>query len=223
MGRPFDYEHQALLYCAAHLPDPRAPGYEAAMLEELEGLVVAAGGRTLGLFTSKRAMAVAAAHLVERLDVEVLVQDQLPRPVLQRRFIDEESSVLLATMGFWQGFDAPGPTCSLVVIDRLPFARPDDPLADARREAATRAKRNAFGAVDLPDAATLLAQGAGRLIRTAADTGVVAVLDRRLATASYRWTLVRSLPPMRRTKDPEAARQVLRDIAAARTELLSGR
>ena len=216
VGSPFDHERQALLYCAAHLPDPRAQGYEQAMLAELTDLVAAAGGRTLGLFTSKRAMAVAAAHLQEHLDVEVLVQDQLPRPLLQRRFLDEETSVLVATMGFWQGFDAPGPTCSLVAIDRLPFARPDDPLADARREAATRAKRNAFASVDLPDAATLLAQGAGRLIRSAADEGVVAVLDRRLATASYRWTLVRSLPPMRRTKDPAEARRVLAAIAAAR-------
>ena len=216
VGSPFDYERQALLYCAAHLPDPRAPGYEAAMLTELTELVAAAGGRTLGLFTSKRAMALAAAHLQEHLDVEVLVQDQLPRPVLQRRFLAEETSVLVATMSFWQGFDAPGPTCSLVAIDRLPFARPNDPLADARREAATRAKRNAFAAVDLPDAATLLAQGAGRLIRTAGDEGVVAVLDRRLASASYRWTLVRSLPPMRRSKDPAEARRVLAAIAAAR-------
>ncbi len=216
VGSPFDHERQALLYCAAHLPDPRAPGYEEAMLVELTELVTAAGGRTLGLFTSKRAMAVAAAHLQGHLDVEVLVQDQLPRPLLQRRFLERETSVLVATMGFWQGFDAPGATCSLVAIDRLPFTRPDDPLADARREAATRAKRNAFAAVDLPDAATLLAQGAGRLIRTADDHGVVAVLDRRLATASYRWTLVRSLPPMRRTKDPAEARRVLTELAAAR-------
>ena len=216
VGSPFDHERQALLYCAAHLPDPRSAGYEPAMLAELTELVAAAGGRTLGLFTSKRAMAVAAAHLEEHLDVEVLVQDQLPRPLLQRRFLEDETSVLVATMGFWQGFDAPGATCSLVVIDRLPFARPDDPLADARREAATKAKRNAFASVDLPDAATLLAQGAGRLIRTADDEGVVAVLDRRLATASYRWTLVRSLPPMRRTKDPAEARRVLAAIAASR-------
>jgi ATP-dependent DNA helicase DinG len=216
VGSPFDYGRHALLYCAAHLPDPRAPGYEAAMLAELTGLVTAAGGRTLALFTSKRAMTAAALHLAASLDVPVLVQDELPRPVLQRRFLDEEPSVLVATMGFWQGFDAPGPTCSLVTIDRLPFARPDDPLADARREAATRARRNAFAAVDLPDAATLLAQGAGRLIRTATDEGVVAVLDRRLASASYRWMLVRSLPPMRRTKDPEEARRVLSAIAAAR-------
>ena len=147
--------------------------------------------------------------------IPVLVQDELPRPALQSAFLDDEHSVLLATMGFWQGFDAPGRTCSLVVIDRLPFARPDDPLADARRAAATRNRQNAFAAVDLPAAAVLLAQGAGRLIRAASDEGVVAVLDRRLATASYRWTLVRSLPPMRRTKDPEEARRTLRSLVHA--------
>jgi ATP-dependent DNA helicase DinG len=212
VGSPFDYEHQALLYCAAHLPDPRATGHEAAMLEELESLVRAAGGRTLALFTSRRAMVAAAEHLRDRLPFTLLVQDELPRPLLQGAFLDDEQSVLLATMGFWQGFDAPGRTCSLVVIDRLPFARPDDPLAEARRSAATRARQNAFVAVDLPAAAVLLAQGAGRLIRAAADRGVVAVLDPRLATASYRWTLVKSLPPMRRTKDPDEVRRVLAAI-----------
>ncbi|MGC1513670.1 MAG: helicase C-terminal domain-containing protein, partial [Acidimicrobiales bacterium] len=120
-------------------------------------------------------------------------------------FLEDETSVLLATMGFWQGFDAPGRTCSLVVIDRLPFSRPDDPLVEARRQAATRARRNAFAEVDLPRAAVLLAQGVGRLIRSGDDRGVVAVLDGRLATASYRWDLVRSLPPMRRTKDRDEA------------------
>ena len=217
VGSPFDYEHQALLYCAAHLPDPRAAGYEAAMLEELESLVRAAGGRTLGLFTSRRAMVAAAAHLRDRLPWDVLVQDELPRPILQQRFLEDERTVLLATMGFWQGFDAPGPTCALVVIDRVPFARPDDPLAEARRAAATRDRRNAFQAVDLPAAAILLAQGAGRLIRAATDRGVVAVLDRRLATATYRWTLVNSLPPMRRTKDGDEARQLLAELDSALT------
>jgi len=215
VGSPFDYPNQALLYCAAHLPDPRTAGYEDAMLDELEALVRAAGGRTLALFTSRRAMEAAEARLSERLPWEVLVQDSLPRPLLHRAFLDDETSVLLATMGFWQGFDAPGRTCSLVVVDRLPFSRPDDPLSTARREAATRARRNAFAAVDLPRAAVLLAQGAGRLIRSSEDRGVVAVLDRRLATASYRWDLVRSLPPMRRTKEPEVARRVLAEIAAA--------
>jgi ATP-dependent DNA helicase DinG len=214
VGSPFDYEHQALLYCAAHLPDPRAAGYEASMLDELESLVLAAGGRTLGLFTSRRAMAAAAEHLRGRLPYQLLVQDELPRPLLQSAFLDDEHSVLLATMGFWQGFDAPGRTCSLVVIDRLPFARPDDPLSEARRAAATRNRQNAFAAVDLPAAAVLLAQGAGRLIRAGTDRGVVAVLDRRLATASYRWTLVRSLPPMRRTKDRDEVLRVLAELDA---------
>jgi ATP-dependent DNA helicase DinG len=213
VGSPFDHRRQALLYCAAHLPDPRGRGYEAAMLTELEELVAAAGGRTLALFTSRRALDAAADHLDGRLDLRLLVQDRLPRPVLQETFLREETSVLLATMGFWQGFDAPGATCTLVTIDRLPFSRPDDPLAEARREAATRARRNAFAAVDLPRAAVLLAQGAGRLVRTATDRGVVAVLDRRLATASYRWVLVNSLPPMRRTKDPELVRAELRALA----------
>ncbi|MCU1377301.1 MAG: ATP-dependent helicase [Acidimicrobiales bacterium] len=212
VGSPFDYETQALLYCAAHLPDPRAAGYEVAMLGELESLVLAAGGRTLALFTSRRAMAAAAEHLRGRVPYQLLVQDELPRPLLQTAFLEDEHSVLLATMGFWQGFDAPGRTCSLVVIDRLPFARPDDPLSEARRAAATRNKQNAFAAVDLPAAAVLLAQGAGRLIRAASDRGVVAVLDRRLAAASYRWTLVRSLPPMRRTKDPAEVRRVLAEL-----------
>ena len=217
VGSPFDHEGSALLYCAAHLPDPRSDDWEAAAHTELEALVRAAGGRTLALFTSRRAMESAAAALRDRLPFEVLVQDELPRPVLHQRFLDDETSVLFATQGFWQGFDAPGPTCSLVVIDRLPFARPDDPLAVARREAATRARRNAFAAVDLPAAAVLLAQGAGRLVRTTTDRGVVAVLDRRLATASYRWTLVRSLPPMRRTKDAAEARRFLGDLAVSRT------
>jgi ATP-dependent DNA helicase DinG len=215
-GSPFDYEKQSLLYCAAHLPEPRSPQFEPAMLEELVGLVQAAGGRTLALFTSRRAMEAAAERLdrMSNQPFQVLVQDRQPRPVLQREFLGDETSVLLATMGFWQGFDAPGRTCSLVVIDKLPFARPDDPLAEARRQAATRARRNAFEAVDLPRAAMLLAQGAGRLIRSAADRGVVAVMDRRLATARYRWTLVSSLPPMARTKDPREVRDFLMNIAA---------
>ena len=210
---PFDYASQSILYCAAHLPEPRSPQFEPAMLDELEALVTAAGGRTLALFTSRRAMEAAADRLSGDRPFQVLVQDRQPRPILQREFLGDETSVLLATMGFWQGFDAPGRTCSLVVIDKLPFARPDDPLAEARRQAATRARRNAFEAVDLPRAAILLAQGAGRLIRSTSDRGVVAVMDRRLSTARYRWTLVSSLPPMARTKDPQRVRDFLSSIA----------
>jgi ATP-dependent DNA helicase DinG len=213
VGSPFDYSDQALLYCAAHLPDPRSRDYEAAMLDELESLIRAAGGRTLALFTSRRAVEAAEARLSGHLPWQVLVQGALPPPLLHRAFLDDETSVLLGTMSLWQGFDAPGPTCSLVVVDRLPFRRPEDPLAAARRDAATRQRRNAFASVDLPQAAVLLAQGAGRLVRSSHDRGVVAVLDRRLATASYRWALVRSLPPMRRTKDPAEARRVLAELA----------
>jgi ATP-dependent DNA helicase DinG len=197
VGSPFEYERQALLYCAAHLPDPRNARYEAAMHDELAWLIETAKGRTLALFTSWRAMHAAAAAMRARVAYPVLSQDELPKPALLARFSEEESSCLFATMGFWQGVDVPGPALSLVVIDRIPFPRPDEPLQSARRE---RAGRNGFAAVDLPRAATLLAQGAGRLIRAATDRGVVAVLDPRLASAGYRWELVRALPPMRRTR-----------------------
>jgi ATP-dependent DNA helicase DinG len=167
------------------------------MHDELAWLIAAAGGRTLALFTSWRAMQAAVAAMRERVAYAVLAQDELPKAALLARFAEEESSCLFATMGFWQGVDVPGPALSLVVIDRVPFPRPDEPLQAARRE---RAGRNGFAAVDLPRAATLLAQGAGRLIRSTTDRGVVAVMDPRLASAGYRWDLVRALPPMRRTR-----------------------
>ena len=197
VGSPFPYEDNAVLYCAAHLPDPRRPEYEAAMHTELEALIRAAGGRTLALFTSRRAFEVAAKEVGGRLPWRVFTQDDLPKPALIAAFKADETSCLFATMGFWQGIDVPGPSLSLVTLDRIPFPRPDEPLLQARRD---RAGPRAFGIVDLPRAATLLAQGAGRLIRSSADRGVVAVLDPRLAKAGYRWDLVRALPPMRRTK-----------------------
>jgi ATP-dependent DNA helicase DinG len=198
VGSPFDYGANALLYCAAHLPDPRAAGYEAAMHAELEALILAAGGRTLALFTSWRAMDAAVLALRERLPFPVLDQNSLPKPALVKAFSDDPAACLFATMGFWQGVDVRGPTLSLVTIDRLPFPRPDEPLLQARRE---RAREGAFALVDLPRAATLLAQGAGRLIRSATDRGVVAVFDPRLATARYRWEVINALPPMQRTRE----------------------
>ncbi|MDP9441991.1 MAG: ATP-dependent DNA helicase [Actinomycetota bacterium] len=197
VGSPFDYGQNGLLYCAAHLPDPRRPDYEAAMHDELEALIRAAGGRTLALFTSWRAMNAAAEALSPRLPWRVLTQAQLPKPALLAAFAGDETSCLFATMGFWQGVDVPGTALSLVTIDRIPFPRPDEPLLQARRE---RAAGAAFRTIDLPRAATMLAQGTGRLIRGATDRGVVAVLDPRLASAGYRWDLVRALPPMRRTR-----------------------
>jgi ATP-dependent DNA helicase DinG len=197
VGSPFPYESHALLYCATHLPDPRKPDYEAAMIDELDWLIRAAGGRTLALFTSWKAMHAAADALRPRLPYEVLAQSDLPKPALIRAFTEDESSCLFATMGFWQGVDVPGRSLSLVVLDRVPFPRPDEPLMQARRD---KAGPGAFRLVDLPRAATLLAQGSGRLIRSSTDRGVVAVLDPRLSSASYRWDLVRAVPPMRRTR-----------------------
>jgi ATP-dependent DNA helicase DinG len=202
VGSPFDYRQHGLVYCAVHLPDRRRPDAESALQDELEMLVRAARGRTLGLFTSYRAMQAAAEALRPRIPWPVHVQGDLPKPALLQAFSSEEAACLFATMGFWQGVDVPGPTLSLVVIDRLPFPRPDEPLMAARREAAGAM---GFRVVDLPRAATLLAQGAGRLIRTETDRGVVAVLDSRLATASYSGYLVRALPPMRRTRESAEA------------------
>jgi ATP-dependent DNA helicase DinG len=196
VGSPFDFANHAVLYCAARLPDPRHADYERAMHAELDALIRAAGGRTLALFTSWRAMRAAADALRDTLPWRVMTQDELPKPALLAAFSTDETSCLFATMGFWQGVDVPGAALSLVVIDRLPFPRPDEPLLQARRE---RAGADAFRVIDLPRAATLLAQGAGRLIRSRTDRGVVAVLDSRLARAGYRADLLRAMPPMRLT------------------------
>jgi len=209
VGSPFDYEANTLLYCAKHLPDPRSPGYESAIHEELAALITAAGGRTLALFTSYRALDRAVEVLREELDFPIYSQRDLPKAELLRRFAAEVESCLFATMSMWQGVDIPGEALSLVAIDRLPFPRPDDPLLEARRE---RYGRNAFRLIDLPRAATRLAQGAGRLIRRTTDRGVVAVLDPRMATAGYRWELVNALPPFPRTAERDQAETMLRMI-----------
>ncbi len=210
VGSPFDYENSALLYCAVDLPEPRSPEFEEASQEELERLIVAAGGRTLALFTSWRAMENAVEVLRPRLPWEILAQGELPKPALLEAFRSDPQACLFATMSFWQGVDIQGEALSLVVIDKLPFPRPDDPLLQARRE---RVGRAAFGKVDLPRAAMMLAQGTGRLIRSESDKGVVAVLDRRLATSkSYRWELLNALPPYKRTRDREEVEAFLRRL-----------
>jgi ATP-dependent DNA helicase DinG len=217
VGSPFPYRENALLYCAAHLPDRRNPGATAALHEELWALITAAGGRTLALFTSWRAMQGAVEALRPSLPFNVLAQNDLPKTRLLEIFAADESSCLFATMSFWQGVDVPGATLSLVTIDKLPFPRPDDPLLEARRD---RAGGGAFRVVDLPRATTLLAQGTGRLIRSSTDTGVVAVLDPRLATAGYRRTMLEALPPMKLTTKGPAVLDHLRAMARARDAAL---
>ena len=216
VGSPFDYEHNGLLYCAMHLPDPRNSGYATALHDELASLIIAAGGRTLALFTSWKAMDQAAdavkALLASRgATHHVYTQRDLPKPALIRAFSDDPESCLFATAGFFQGVDIPGDTLTLVTIDRIPFPRPDDPLLSARRE---QLGASAFKTIDVPRASMLLAQAAGRLIRTATDRGVVAVFDSRLGTANYRWDLVRALPPMKRTRHRAEAEEFLRSLRA---------
>ena len=209
VGSPFDYELNAMLYCALHLPDPRSAQFPAAVHEELVALITAAGGRTLALFTSWKAMDAAAEAVRGRISQRVFTQRDLPKTALVKAFSEDEGACLFATAGFFQGVDIPGRTLSLVTIDRLPFPRPDDPLLSARRELLGQ---EAFSKIDVPRAATLLAQATGRLIRTATDRGVVAVMDPRLGTANYRWDIVKALPPMKRTRHRDEVAAFLREI-----------
>lgn len=212
VGSPFDYARQGILYVARSLPAPTRDGAPAAQLDEIAGLVEAAGGRTLGLFSSRRAAEAAAEAMRERLDVPILCQGDDQLPTLVRAFVEDEEACLFGTLSLWQGVDVPGATCRLVLIDRIPFPRPDDPVRSARAEAVDAAGGSGFMAVSATHAALLLAQGAGRLIRTTTDRGVVAVLDPRLVTARYGEYLTRSLPPFWRTTDGAVARAALRRL-----------
>ncbi|MEU7980161.1 ATP-dependent DNA helicase [Micromonospora sp. NPDC049081] len=214
VGSPFDYARQGILYVAAHLPRPSVSGLPEAAGEELLRLVGALGGRTLGLFSSRRAAQQAAELVRARTDLPVLLQGEEALPLLVRRFREDRSSCLFGVMSLWQGVDVPGDACQLVVIDRLPFPRPDEPLAAARAAAVDAGGGSGFSAVSVPIAAVRLAQGVGRLIRATGDRGVVAVLDSRLETArGYGPFLRRSLPPFWYTTRPEVAQGALERLA----------
>jgi ATP-dependent DNA helicase DinG len=214
VGSPFDYPRQGILYIAKHLPAPGRDGLGRAQLDEICDLIDALEGRTLGLFSSRRAAETAAEEVRKRLGhLTTLVQGDAQLPELAKQFVDDPHAVLFGTLSLWQGLDVPGETCQLVLIDRIPFPRPDDPLMSARQRAADRAGGNGFMQVAATHAALLLAQGAGRLIRTTSDRGVVAVLDPRLATARYGGFLRSSLPPMWTTLDPALVRAALRRLS----------
>jgi ATP-dependent DNA helicase DinG len=213
VGSPFEYGKQGILYVAAHLPRPTQSGLSDAAAEELVALVQALGGRTLGLFSSRRAAERAAEVLRAKTDLHVLLQGEESLPLLVRRFREDRASCLMGVMSLWQGVDVPGDACQLVVIDRLPFPRPDEPLAAARAAAVDSAGGSGFAAVSVPIAAVRLAQGVGRLIRSASDKGVVAVLDSRLESAKgYGGYLRRSLPPFWYTTKPEVVLGALRRL-----------
>ena len=204
VGSPFDYPQQAIAYVAQHLPPPGRDGASPAVFDEIEALVRAAGGRTLGLFSSRRAAEAAAEEMRSRLaddGITVLCQGDDQMPTLVRQFASDASTCLFGTMSLWQGVDVPGSACQLVIIDRIPFPRPDDPLSSARTEAISRMGGNGFMAVSATHAALRLAQGAGRLIRRSTDRGVIAFLDSRMITARYAGFLQRSLPPFWPTTD----------------------
>ncbi|MGH3977922.1 MAG: ATP-dependent DNA helicase [Pseudonocardiaceae bacterium] len=213
-GSPFEHRKAGILYTAAHLPPPGRDGLAPAYLDELADLVTAAGGRTLGLFSSMRAAKQASEALRGRLDVPILCQGDDATGLLVRQFTGDEPTCLFGTLSLWQGVDVPGPSLSLVVVDRLPFPRPDDPLASARQRAVAARGGNGFLTVAATHAALLLAQGTGRLLRSTEDRGVVAILDPRLSTARYGGFLRASLPPFWPTTDPQVVRAALRRLAS---------
>ena len=210
VGSPFQHAKSGILYIAKHLPPPgRDSAGSAEQLGEIAELIAALGGRTLGLFSSMRAARATAEAMRERLDTPVLCQGDEGMSTLIEQFAKDPATSLFGTLSLWQGVDVPGPSLSLVLIDRIPFPRPDDPLLTARQRSVAARGGNGFMAVAASHAALSLAQGAGRLLRRMDDRGVVAVLDSRMATARYGGYLRASLPPFWTTTDPAAARQAL--------------
>ena len=212
VGSPFAHGRSGILYIAKHLPPPARDGLPPEYLDELWELIKAAGGRTLGLFSSMRAAKAAAAALRESLPYPVLCQGDDATMQLVKEFAADEPTCLFGTLSLWQGVDVPGPSLRLVVIDRIPFPRPDDPLASARTRAADARGGSGFMEVSANHAALLLAQGAGRLLRSVDDRGVVAILDPRLVTKRYGEYLRASLPPFWQTTDSQVVRGALQRL-----------
>ena len=215
VGSPFAHARSGILYVARSLPPPGRDGLPPAYLDEIAGLVEAAGGRTLGLFSSMRAAKQATEALRDRLATPLLCQGDDATMLLVKRFAEDEETSLFGTLSLWQGVDVPGPSLSCVIIDRIPFPRPDDPLVAARQRAADSRGGNGFLQVSATHAALLLAQGAGRLLRGMDDRGVVAILDPRLATARYGGFLRASLPPFWPTDDRTKVHAALRRLRGA--------
>ena len=213
-GTPFDPRKAGILYTPRHIPEPGRDGLAPATLDEIAGLIMAAGGRTLGLFASRRAAEQAAAEMRKRLPFDILCQGDDTIPALVKRFADSENTCLFGTLTLWQGVDVPGRSCSLVIIDKIPFPRPDDPLLQARKEAADAAGRNGFMEVAATHASLFMAQGAGRLLRSVDDRGVVAVLDKRLVEKRYGSFIRSSMPCFWPTHDPDVVTQALKRLVA---------
>ncbi|MDR2974153.1 MAG: ATP-dependent DNA helicase [Propionibacteriaceae bacterium] len=214
VGSPFDYPRQGICYVASHLPKPGRDGISDEALVEIADLVEAADGHTLGLFSSMKAAIRAAEFVRSCTDKEILLQGEGHLPELIARFVDTPQLSLFGTISLWQGVDAPGATCDVVIVDRIPFPRPDEPLTQARQEDISRHGGNGFMSVAAAHAGLMLAQGTGRLIRRTTDRGVVAILDPRLLTARYGRFLIQSMPPLWMTTDREVVMAALKRLNA---------
>ena len=216
VGSPFDFANQGMLYLPRDIPEPGRDGPSKEALEELAELIDAAGGRTLALFSSWRGVEMADEYLrkvLKELPIAIITQKRGDSVgALVEKFAKDETSILLGTISLWQGIDVPGPACTLVAIDRIPFPRPDEPVMSARAAEADAAGGSGFMQVSLPRAALLLAQGTGRLIRSVDDRGVVAILDSRITTKRYGSTLLNSMPPFWRTSDGAVIRDSLKRL-----------
>ena len=212
VGSPFNYPKQGVLYLASDLPKP-GRGVSTEQLDRIVELVVASGGGALGLFSSKRGAELAAEYVRERTDLNILLQGESSLRALVKEFVEDTNSCLFGTMSLWQGVDAPGDSCRLVIMDRIPFPRPDDPLSQARSRAVAQNGGNGFMAVSATHAAVRMAQGAGRLVRSVNDRGVVAVLDSRIATQRYGSYLVKTLPPFWVTQNKDVVLGALERLA----------
>ena len=214
VGSPFDYRKQGIMYVAGDLKPPGF-GVHEGQLERLRELCEASEGGALGLFSSKRAAERAAEYMREHSDLNILLQGESSLKALVEEFSEDVDSCLFGTMSLWQGVDVPGDSCRLVVMDRIPFPRPDDPIAQARTESVNRHRGNGFMAVSAHHAAIRMAQGAGRLIRSVNDRGVVAVLDSRVATKRYGGFLMKAMPPMWSTQNKAAVIGALARLSAS--------
>lgn len=215
VGSPFNYPQQGILYVASHVEPPSREGISMLALDEMGELIEAAGGRTLVLCSSWRAVDKVADYLRVRIDSPLLVHRRgEPAGQLVQRFAEDEHSTLVGTLSLWQGVDVPGSSCSQVIIDRIPFPRPDDPVMSARARVVDQAGGSGFAEVMVAKAGLLLSQAAGRLIRSSSDRGVVSVLDPRLVRSNYSKALIASMPPLWLTTDKEVTLAALRRLDA---------
>jgi ATP-dependent DNA helicase DinG len=211
---PFDYPRQALWYLPKGLPEPSHPAFNRTVSELSLPILEASQGRAFLLYTSHRALQEAADYFADKLAFPLLVQGTAPRSELVQRFRELGNAVLLGTASFWEGVDVRGEALSCVIIDKLPFASPGDPVLQARIDALRQQGGNPFMEFQLPQAAIALKQGAGRLIRDERDTGVLVVCDPRLISKPYGKIFIQSLPPMTKTQDLEVVKRFFAQVAS---------